>query len=124
MSERCARPDVGARGIRAVNSPAGETLRQRLQTGIPYGTEKHIAARLGHAPSWIYDQVEGKHPLTGDVILGCLLAMPEAARDVAILEWLDGMVSIDRRVDIVSHMQRIEELARETRALLDPEGRK
>lgn len=115
------RPGSPAMRDVAPNSPAMEAFRRRLQTAIPYGTEKQIASRLGRAAAWVYDQVEGRHPLCGDVILGCLHAMSEAARTAAITELLDGMVHLDQRVCLLEALRAIQESARAAESLLNPE---
>lgn len=114
------RPGSSATRTYRVNSPALEALRRRLQDGIPNGTQKDLARRLGREDSWVYDQVEGKHPLGGDVIMGCLLAMPEGPRAVAIQEWLDGMVRFDNRLGLVAALRTIQEAVRAAEGLLDP----
>lgn len=122
MSARLMQDSSAASRGLAQNSPTIEQLRRRLQASIPYGTEKQIATRLGRPADWVYGQVEGRHPLTGDVIIGCLLAMPEEHRDVALEELLDGMVRLDRRKDLTEALRQIEALASKAAALMQPGG--
>lgn len=121
MKERSARPDAGSRRTYLVNSPATESARLLLR--LPSGTQKDLARRLGRQDDWVYAQTEGKHPLTADVLLGCLQAMPEAARDAVILEWLDGLVHLDRRMGLVDALRTIQEAVRAAEGLLEPEDR-
>lgn len=118
MTERSARPDTGSRRTYLVNSPAVESTLPLLKT--PMGTQKDLARRLGRTDDWVYGQTEGKHPLTVDVLLGCLHAMPEAARDAVFVELFDGMVHLDRRLGLVDALRTIQEAVRAAEGLLDP----
>jgi hypothetical protein len=46
-------------------------------------------------------------------------AMPETLRTVAIQKWLDGLVHLDRRVDLLAHLQQLDDLAKETRMSIE-----
>lgn len=68
---------ASARGTSAVNSPAVDTVRRRLQATMPYGAGRRIAIRLGRPDRCVYAQLEGEHPLTLDVSLEALQELPD-----------------------------------------------
>ena len=121
MPANLNRPGSAASRTCLVNSPATESARLLLK--LPPGTQKDLARRLGRQDDWVYAQTEGKHPLTADVLLGCLQAMPEAAKDAVILEWADGLIRLDRRLGLVEALRTIQEAVRAAEGLLEPEDK-
>lgn len=100
MTSRSALHPVPSAGDGQANSPAADTFRRRIQSGLPYGSAETIRQRSGASLRCVRAQLEGEDPLTVKVAIEAVRLLEPILADAALDELLaPGGRAVIRRPD-------------------------